>query len=351
MNDRMNHWIIALVALLFVGVMASVPRLGGEPPPTQSVETPRRTADYVDDFKLEEDFIEKLGALAKKGKCLPTEKLKKLTENNRAGDLQPVKSVNLRYSPDDLYEKIKPSVFLIGSVTKDDDGELVLATTATAWALSADGLLVTNWHLFDGVEKLGQFGAMDHKGEVFPLTDVVAINKTADVAVVRVEGKGFNPLPLAKRPAPIGSWVGVLGHPAGMYYHFSTGSVSRYSKYKPDDAPEERWMSITAEFAYGSSGSPVLNSQAEVVGMAALTEAIDYPDESPAKPKEGEKVEPKNVEPKKTEPKKMTRRFRPLTVVRAGEAPVPVNGSPLQMVVKLAVPLDELRHAIVGEPR
>ena len=74
--------------------------------------------------------------------------------------------------------------------------------------------------------------------------------------------------------AEIGSWVGVLGHPGDNYYVFTQGNVTRYSTNKNDDGKREKWMGVTAEYAGGSSGSPVLNKHGAVVGMAALTLTI-----------------------------------------------------------------------------
>ena len=53
------------------------------------------------------------------------------------------------------------------------------------------------------------------------------------------------------------------------------GDVSRYylSRTKNMTAPR---MAITADYAKGSSGAPVLNSEGEVVGMVSATNSIYY---------------------------------------------------------------------------
>ena len=225
---------------------------------------------------------------------------------------------------------------------------------ATAWAVGADGVLVTNRHVFEDIEDDEHYGAMNHKGEVFPITEVLAIDKAADVAVVRIAAKGLTPLPLATGPAKVGAWVGVLGHPGDRYYTFTQGHVTRYSTHTEDDGAKTKWMGISAEYAYGSSGSPVVDRTGTVVGMAALTENIDYPDDGGAaaqarpvvkrppmvrrfaqKPKDDDKKKEKGAE-KKEEPK-------------ADPAPPAVAPSAVQMVLKLTVPASELRAVMQGK--
>jgi S1-C subfamily serine protease len=45
-------------------------------------------------------------------------------------------------------------------------------------------------------------------------------------------------------------------------------------------------MSITADYAKGSSGGPVFNDRGEVVGMVSSTSSLYYQTDSPEAPKE-----------------------------------------------------------------
>jgi S1-C subfamily serine protease len=166
-------------------------------------------------------------------------------------------------------------VFVIGSVYKDADGEWQDGLYATAWVVAADGVLVTNWHVFEDLEPNEVFAALDHKGNVYPVTDFLGGDKVADVAVFRIDAKDLAPLPVAESYAEVGSWVGVLSHPGDNFFVFTTGAVTRYSTNKNDDGRRERWMGLTAEYAGGSSGAPILNNRGAVTGMAALTLTID----------------------------------------------------------------------------
>jgi S1-C subfamily serine protease len=209
------------------------------------------------------------------GKCLANDKLVAKMKPGKKARLTPAKPGDKALSPEEIYKLALPSVFVIGSAYKDEDGEWVDGLYATAWVVGADGILVTNWHVFEELEKSEVFGAVDHKGNVYPVIDFLGGDKLADVAIVRIDAKGLAPLPVSDVYAEVGSWVAVLGHPGDNYYLFTQGNVTRYSTNKNDDRKRERWMGLTAEYAGGSSGSPVLNKYGAVVGMAALTLTIE----------------------------------------------------------------------------
>ncbi len=300
---------------------------------------------FVDDDDITAKFTEKLSALAKAGKCLPVEKLRTLAEKDKVGDLKPSKSDGKPLPAEDIYKKALPSVFLIGSVIADKEakGGYDTGRLATAWVLAADGVFVTNWHVFDRIQDGEFYGVMDRTGKTYPLTDILAMNKNADVAVVKVDAKGLSPLPVAAEPPPVASWVAVLGHPGDRHFTFTQGNVSRFNTYNdPETKTSSKWMAITAEYAYGSSGSPVLDKTGAVVGMAALTENIDYPDDEPAAAK--------NVGRKRMVrlPAQKPKDDKPPEAKAKDDKAVP-KGSALQMVVKLTVPVTALRAVIVGK--
>ncbi len=194
---------------------------------------------------------------------------------------------------------------------------------ATAWALTEDGVLVTNWHVFD---KIGKecYGVVNHKGEVFPLIDFLGADPTADIAVIRVAGKGFTPLPLAA-DEPVGAWVAVLSHPGNQFFTFTQGHVTRYTQNGTGES-RQRWMSLSADFAYGSSGAPVLNRFGAVVGMATVTANIDYPaDELSGEKSAGDKEGPSPKSPEKLPEKPLhktsDRALRPRRRTPSGRRP------------------------------
>ncbi|MBA4066189.1 MAG: hypothetical protein C0501_21235 [Isosphaera sp.] len=310
------------LALLLV--LAATPATPAAAQPPKAAAPPAKPW-FVDDEKLFDDFMDKLTALAKDGKCLTQDRIAdRMKKPGRAG-VEAARPGDKPLSPEDVYRATLPSVFVLGSVYQDADGEWVDGVYATAWVAAADGVLVTNWHVFEDLESGEAFGAVDHKGNVYPVTEFLGGDKVADVAVVRVAAKGLAPLPVSPDFPAVGAWVGVLGHPGDNFYVYTTGAVTRYSTNKNDDGKRERWMGVTAEYAGGSSGSPVLDRFGAVVGMAALTVTIDDGSGTPApgrrKPWRRALRQPPHVAPPPRE--------------KPGQAaPAPV----VQMVLKMAVP-------------
>jgi serine protease Do len=291
-------------SLLFITAVAF---LGG----LLSAQPPKRgdTVFEVDDEKILEVFTEKLAKFVEDEKCLTTEELTKQVKGDRRTKITPTAPSDKRLDPEEVYESALDSVFIIGSVV-DDEIEYQSGRMATAWVLAADGILVTNYHVFQQLEDGEYFGAMDRKQKVYPVEKILAVNQAADLCVFQISARNLKPLPVANSPARVGAWVGVLGHPGDHFFSFTQGHITRYSKQHREDGQVERWVGLTADFAIGASGSPVLDRRGAVVGIAAQTKAIDAPAEMPEK---GPPVE---------------------------------QGTPLQMVVKEAVPISELLKLI-----
>ena len=181
------------------------------------------------------------------------------------------------------YGRMTRSVFLIGSVYKCDKcDDWHFGGSASAWVLSADGLLVTNHHVLVSGRGEG-WGVGGVNGKTYRITGVLAADPVADLAVVRVDTRGDRLLPLPLGPdAPVGTPVRVLSHPEGRFFFQTSGEVARYSRLPSrGDQPERAWMSITADYAKGSSGAPVFTRQGRVVGIVANTQSIYYGSRDP----------------------------------------------------------------------
>ena len=109
--------------------------------------------------------MEKLTELAKDGKPLATEKLAEKMKPGKKARVALAKPGEKVLSAEEIYKRALPSVFIVGSVYKDKDGDWQDGLYATAWVAGADGVLVTNWHVFEDLEEGEVFGAVDHNGK------------------------------------------------------------------------------------------------------------------------------------------------------------------------------------------
>ena len=118
--------------------------------------------------------------------------------------------------------------------------------------------------------------AMTGDGRVVAVKEVLAANPNTDVAILRLDGSGFTPLPL-DTDAPVGTAIRVLSHPDNHFFTFSEGIVSRYVSVPLEkDAGEVTMMAVTADFGAGSSGAPAFNERGGVVGMVNNTQSLYY---------------------------------------------------------------------------
>jgi S1-C subfamily serine protease len=208
------------------------------------------------------------------------------------------------------------STWIVGVVFHCDSCAEWHFSGATGYAISADGAIATCAHVVapEPGSKDEFAVAADPDGVVHPVIEVLAADLRTDVCILRVEAKGLVPLALRTDSRP-GETVFCYGHPQHHFGFFSEGEIARFAAEAPNDpdakddaapadgdakapakpgaapapgpaevaadAPLVVVMEITAEFAAGSSGSPVLDECGNVVGHASATEAVFWDDDDP----------------------------------------------------------------------
>src|ERR1041385_2230044 len=160
----------------------------------------------------------------------------------------------------DLVRRIKPAAVAIE--TFDAKGEKL--TRGSGFFIDKDRV-VTNRHVIDGA-----YRAEVHlnSGNSFPVKTVVAVDAEADVALLKVEAPAaqVRSLSLDRTSPQEGESVVVIGNPFGLEGSVTNGIVSAVR-----DIPGfGRIIQITAPISPGSSGSPVVNMDGQVIGIATL---------------------------------------------------------------------------------
>jgi len=142
--------------------------------------------------------------------------------------------------------------------------------SGTGFAVSGDGLILTNHHVVDGCKVIGVegFGAGTLKAE----------DRHNDLALVKIEG---HPSPVTFQPGSIeqGETVFVPGYPygGGLGFNFTNGIVSALTG--PDN--DKLYLQFTAPVQPGNSGGPLLDRSGHVVGVVVA--------------RLGDEVKPQNV--------------------------------------------------------
>jgi S1-C subfamily serine protease len=230
----------------------------------------------VDDRAVNLRLSQLGGQLIDTGKTTPIEDLVQQLSTKRCQLTLP--KIDTRpMTTSELYKKVKDSVVIIGGLYKCNKCSKWHANGATGFVIASTGVVLTNHHVVNNKNKK-TLVAMTASGDVLPVTKVLAANEDVDLAILQVEGKVPPPLPMALSPeaAPIGSRISVISHPAGQYYTYTGGMVSRYVKSRSKTGAMVDHVSITADYARGSSGGPVLNDRGEVIGIVKSTQPIFY---------------------------------------------------------------------------
>src|SRR6476646_8248631 len=160
----------------------------------------------------------------------------------------------------DLVRRIKPAAVAIE--TFDAKGEKL--SRGSGFFIDKDRV-VTNRHVIDGA-----YRAEVHlnSGNSFPVKSVLGVDAEGDVALLKVDAPAnqVRPLSLDRTSPQEGESVVVIGNPLGLEGSVTNGIVSAVR-----DIPGfGRIIQITAPISPGSSGSPVVNMQGQVIGIATL---------------------------------------------------------------------------------
>lgn len=231
----------------------------------------------VDDRALMMGLDQKVGAFVDSKKAIDSKLIQEHLKRNRT-TLQLSAAGDKRL--DDVYGECVDGVGIITSVYKCGKcDKWHRAGCATCWILTEDGVMVTNYHVFANSTQSG-WGVLTRDGCVSPVQEILAADKVADIAIFRVGGKGYKPLKLGAAQE-VGGDANIIAHPDSRFFTYTSGKVSRY--YKSAQKAGD-WMAVTAEFARGSSGGPVMDECGNVVGMVSNTQSIYYPSNDKAKP-------------------------------------------------------------------
>lgn len=157
----------------------------------------------------------------------------------------------------EIAERSLPSVVVI-----------VMKNTRNGSVQSGSGFFVTkdtiatNFHVIEDADQ--GYVRIVGQDEQYQIIGTVGVDQLNDLALIRIQNPVGKPLNLAVSAlASIGDDVFAVGNPQGLEGTFSQGIVSGIRRSNDIDL-----LQITAAISPGSSGGPVLNRRAEVLGVA-----------------------------------------------------------------------------------
>jgi hypothetical protein len=263
------------LALLAVLCSCALPRVDVDRP---TAGCPDHDAATVADEERRQQLERAMRALAAADRAVPLGTLSPQLERAGSERFAPGTSLGPVLEPDALCAAVRGSVVVVGRRYLCGKCDRWHLSTATGFVAAEGGVVCTSHHVLDGREDT-TFGVMTEGGDVLPVVEVLAADRAADVALLRVDGELPPPLPLRPGVRP-GATVHVLSHPNAAFYYFSSGVLARRFPFRPEAGRSVEQLDLTADFARGSSGAPVLDAHGAVVGVVRATDSIYYTEQA-----------------------------------------------------------------------
>ena len=160
-----------------------------------------------------------------------------------------------------LVKKTQPSIVTV--ITYDNKGKV--KGQGSGFFINRKGHLITNYHVLRGSHSAG---IKTYDGKVYPVKSVLAENENMDLIKLSVDIREVpsNWLSVTPTQPAIAERIVVIGSPLGLEQTVSEGIVSGIR-----EIPNKgKVLQISAPISPGSSGSPVVNMNGDVVGIATF---------------------------------------------------------------------------------
>jgi S1-C subfamily serine protease len=183
-------------------------------------------------------------------------------------ELTPEERVNIA-----VYEKSNRSVVNIATEGYREDRfflfEAPTSGEGSGAVIDRQGHIVTNWHVVEGARQIEVtlFNSKSYEARL------VGRDMTNDIAVIQIHAPPEELFPVTfgdSARLKVGQRVYALGSPFGLARTLSTGIISsldRDARSRASDRKIKQIIQIDAAINPGSSGGPLLDSRARMVGM------------------------------------------------------------------------------------
>jgi serine protease Do len=143
----------------------------------------------------------------------------------------------------------------------DGDNNTAMAS-GSGFFITSDGYIVTNNHVVENATEI----KVVLKDERELTAKVVGRDENTDLAVVKVEGKGFPYVNFENSARPrVGDWVIAVGNPFGLGGTATAGIISAYGRNIGETFVD--YIQIDAPINRGNSGGPTFDVYGRVIGV------------------------------------------------------------------------------------
>ena len=162
----------------------------------------------------------------------------------------------------EIIKEVQPAVVTVLCYDKDDR----LVSQGTGFFINKEGHLITNHHVVKDAYRV-EIQTYDSRKYFVP--NIIGVDEDSDLISLEVSllGETIHYLNITESIPSVGTRLLVIGSPLGLEQTVTEGIVSA----KREIPKYGRIIQITAPISPGSSGSPVVTLNGDVVGVASLT--------------------------------------------------------------------------------
>ena len=156
-----------------------------------------------------------------------------------------------------IAQRNMPAVVAVNVLSADGS-----TSTGTGFVITSNGFLITNYHV---IEKSLYTNITFNNGVISGEALPIANSKQTDLSLLKIEAQHLPTVTLAKDDNAFpGQTITVIGNPRRLQNTVTSGIISQLRQQKNGTL----WHQISAPISPSSSGSPVFNSQGEVISVA-----------------------------------------------------------------------------------
>jgi serine protease Do len=140
----------------------------------------------------------------------------------------------------------------------------IVTGQASGFIVDPEGYILTNGHV---VQDMSEITVVFNDGKEYPAR-VIGSDADTDIALIKIEAKNLPFLKFADiEQVEVGQWVAAIGNPLGLQASLTSGVVSAKGRNNLDLTRIQDYIQTDAAINRGNSGGPLLNMNAEVIGM------------------------------------------------------------------------------------
>ncbi len=182
-----------------------------------------------------------------------------------------------------VFRKVSPSVVMVLTANFKDD-KITESGLGTGIIIDSAGYVLTNWHVIHGFESgivflKPAYGTEPDRNSAYGIR-LIAQSEQADLALVKIvkPPAGLIPVKLGDSSSiQVAEDIHVIGHPHGQLWSYTTGVVSQVRdnygwEYSDGSKHFAKVLQLQTAINPGNSGGPVLDNNASMLGLVAMSE-------------------------------------------------------------------------------